>query len=202
MSVGRTARTVSLSLQTLSPWREVTAPALARQRLRLNAQQDAAERAARRDHQRSFRRSGRPVRLHERRWRRDRVSDAGEGVRPLPEVVVGSGHASHALQVSSMVLSLNETLKGSPQVSPRTSPQSTSGGLFEKPRWSLSRYPHVMLDRAQPVPPCEKCGGQRKRIGFVPHPDDATQRIDLYRCKQCGDRIEVTAKMREAPRAA
>jgi hypothetical protein len=45
------------------------------------------------------------------------------------------------------------------------------------------------------VPPCEKCGSQRKRVGFVPHRDNAAWRLDLYRCEQCGDRTRATVKL-------
>ena len=42
----------------------------------------------------------------------------------------------------------------------------------------------------QPVPRCEKCGGLRRRIGFLPHATDPALRLDLYRC-ECGERDEV-----------
>jgi hypothetical protein len=42
-----------------------------------------------------------------------------------------------------------------------------------------------------PSGPCDKCGGVLKRIGFMSHPTDPTERLDLYRCEQCGERYEV-----------
>jgi hypothetical protein len=42
-----------------------------------------------------------------------------------------------------------------------------------------------------PSEPCDKCGGILKRFGFMPHPIDPTERLDLYRCEQCGERYEV-----------
>jgi len=46
-----------------------------------------------------------------------------------------------------------------------------------------------------PAPRCEKCGSHHKWLGSLRHPNDATQRVDLYRCMRCGDRTEVTASL-------
>jgi hypothetical protein len=37
------------------------------------------------------------------------------------------------------------------------------------------------------IAPCVKCGGHRKRVGFVPHEQDANLRVDLYRCESCDE---------------
>jgi hypothetical protein len=46
-----------------------------------------------------------------------------------------------------------------------------------------------------PLPHCEKCGGQQRWVGCLSHPNDATQRIDIYLCVQCGARAEATVPL-------
>ena len=49
------------------------------------------------------------------------------------------------------------------------------------------------------APPCEKCGGHQKWLGSLRHSNDATRRIDLYRCMKCDDRTEVTVPLISSP---
>jgi hypothetical protein len=50
-----------------------------------------------------------------------------------------------------------------------------------------------MPDKPSPIPPCEKCGKPRKRIGFLPYADDRKRRIDLYVCTGCGERSDAVS---------
>jgi len=69
----------------------------------------------------------------------------------------------------------------------------------------LSIFPAV--DRGQTVsrlsatpstPPCPKCGGRQKLIGFMPHEHDPKFRVELYRCQSCGQKSNRTVRAQEA----
>jgi hypothetical protein len=48
--------------------------------------------------------------------------------------------------------------------------------------------------------PCPHCGGRLKMIGFMPHEEDPTIRLELYRCLSCNRKSDraVRAEWRAA----